>query len=129
MQQIDFEQFTQYANAVRLLHMYLADNGVKEPLVQVIEATPEGVNVYTPMDVSYQSYSLRMKSPEPILEIHYIGTKHSIVGDRWTDTTDMWIQLSIQPGRVLSEMVKVERVNKIEVLTRVPEEGDQPAIG
>lgn len=129
MQQTDFEQFTRYATAVRLLHMFMADHGTKEPLVQVIEATPEGINVLTPMDVSYASYSLRMTFPDPVLEIHYTDVKHSIVGDRWADIGDMWVQLSLQPGRVLHEMVKVERINKIEVIARVTEVGDQAAIG
>lgn len=120
MNPISFEHLHTFNHALSQLEQYLRDEGTKRPLISIIEATPEGINVQTVMDVSYESYSIRVNFPTPVLEIVYTGVKHRIVGDRFFDVGPMSVRLELAKyGRVLFEKVIVTQIDKIEYLQQI----------
>ena len=104
----DYHEFNDFAKSMRLLDMYLSDNGIKLPLLTVLEKKENCRTDPTVMDVSYQSYSIHVNYPHRVLEIAFVGVKHSFNGifNPWTIVGDMRIQLRVGlNGRILREQV------------------------
>jgi len=104
----DYHEFNDFTKSMRLLDMYLSDNGVKLPLLMVLEKKENCMIDPTVMDVSYESYSIHVQFPSRVLEIAYTGVKHSFNGifNPRVVIGDMRIQLRVgSKGRILREQV------------------------
>lgn len=114
-----FEQLHLFNEALQQLECYIREEGIKMPLMVLIGDTPEGINAHTVMDVKYESYSIHVDFPNPILEIRYTGVQHTIVGDRFHEVGAKHVKLELGRGRVLFERVKVSELPQVQPLQRI----------
>lgn len=118
----DYHEFNDFAKSMRLLDMYLSDNGIKLPLLTVLEKKENCMTDPTVMDVSYESYSIHVQFPSRVLEIAFVGVKHSFNGiyNPWTVVGDLRIQLRVgSKGRILREQVVCSEAFRAHVDERV----------
>lgn len=104
----NYNEFNAFAAAMRQLDMYIQDNGVKLPLLTVLEKQEGREGQQSFMDVSYESYSIQANYPSVILDIRFTGVKHSFNGifSPRTHVGNMHIQLMVGTvGRILKEKV------------------------
>lgn len=104
----DYHEFKDFTKSMQLLEMYLSDNGVKWPLLMVLEKKEDCMAEPTIMDVSYESYSIHVNYPYRVLELAYTGVKHSFNGifNPRVVIGDLRIQLRVgKSGRILREQV------------------------
>lgn len=109
----DYHEFKAFTTAMQKLEMYLSDNGVKWPLLMVLEKREDCMTDPSVMDVSYESYSVHVNYPSQVLQITFTGVKHSFNGIFAPRTVigDMRIQLQVgTKGRILREQVVCSEV-------------------
>ena len=117
----NYQQFYEFTNASRHLQDYFSVFGIKTPLLSVLETQNDCKGQQQIMDVQYETYSIHVNYPNPILEVQYSGV-HYDFGDGRVDVGTMWVRLELgSVGRILMERIICTEVHKVEYLQKIDE--------